>query len=1375
MLRFILRARLAAVVCLALPLAAAELPWNGAPFSGEPKAIVAAAEAVPAGDAPAVVLLDELHYTFDADGRATRQEHLIFRIADASAVDDWSTVEADWAPWYYEKPALEARVIAKDGSVQTLDPKSITETAAGDESDDIFSDNRILRAPLPGMAAGAVVEQLITYHDRNPLYDAGTSGRMMFGRFAPVQQARLVIDAPSALAMRFVNKTAPHLEPLKTEQDGRQHIVFESARMEALEDLEWNLPPDESNVPYVAFSTGRSWQEVARRYNEIVEKQIGDASSVAAFAKNAIGNATDRREVVARALAAIQKNIRYAGIEVGEGSIVPRAPQNVINLKYGDCKDKATLLVAMLRSAGIPANVVLLRAGTSLDVDSDLPSLGGFNHVIVRVGGEQPMWVDPTDEFSPAGTLPISDQDRLVLVAEAATTALIRTPAAESSANLIRETRTFTLADEGKAVVAELTEGTGSQDSSMRRYAAGASKKNYREAMENYAKQEYAADAVKNVDHTDPRDLTAPFHINIEATDAGRGRTGDVDAAVALFPQQLANALPWSLHNEPDENDKKAKKTRVHDFVNPSPYVKEWVYRAVPPPGFVARTLPPSDTRQLGAATLTSKYEVAPDGAIVATIRFDSGKRRLTPAEFEETRKAIVAASKSDAVILGFDSLGWTKLTNGDIGGALAEFRKLAALHPKEARHHVQIARAYFGGGMGEVARDELKRAIALEPNYAPAHRFMGVVLQHDLLAREFRKGFDLAGALAEYKKAKELAPKEVEIRGEYAKLLTRGEDGVAFGRNAKLAEAIDEYKSIVTDLKDERYEGELLLTMAHAGRFDDMKTRARDVKDADQKMMALVVAAAATEGVDGALREAASVDTTVRRRVLAGAAQTLTQLRYYPQAAALLEQSAQGAPNATQVRSLVDVLRHTKRLEEMQFAKDDPKALTLQLMSLFADDSITSDDLDKYEASYIAAFEKDLKAKAKAKAKTNETPRADPLTRARMKSSDNDLSPRVVMELGIAAIDLLQDGSDATGYRIRLRAKAGLSGFAAAGEAMFVVRENDRLAVAGTRTQPGSIGVAVLHFVEKNELETARQWLNWIREDMTAGGGDDPLGGAPFAELWPKAKSTATADELRAAAAILLTSDQDYAPAAAPLLAEVREKTPEASRIWIDIALFTAYAQNGDDANELAVARRISAAYPDSPRALTALVHALISSGDAAGAEQVAKGRLEKMPNDRDALRLLSEVAEDKGQYDTASKYLRQLIDQSSATSDDYNAIAWAELFLGNAYDKAIDDAHQATSMPGGGWPALHTLASAYAEAGKSLEARTKLLECMDAAGREEPSSVDWYVLGRIAENYGANDAALAAYKRVVKPERKGGGTTYELAQRRVQSLGQR
>ena len=89
-----------------------------------------------------------------------------------------------------------------------------------------------------------------------------------------------------------------------------------------------------------------------------------------------------------RLLDYLDREVRYTGIEFGEAAIVPHDPAEMLSHKYGDCKDKATLLVTMLRAAGIPAYVALLNVGSRMDVPADLPGMGLFDHAIVFVPGD---------------------------------------------------------------------------------------------------------------------------------------------------------------------------------------------------------------------------------------------------------------------------------------------------------------------------------------------------------------------------------------------------------------------------------------------------------------------------------------------------------------------------------------------------------------------------------------------------------------------------------------------------------------------------------------------------------------------------------------------------------------------------------------------------------------------------------------------------------------------------------------------------------------------------------------------------------------------------------------------------------------------------
>jgi tetratricopeptide (TPR) repeat protein len=1346
-----------ALLFLLFPLAAfAADPWEGAPFASDPKVLLAAAEAVSAGEAGVIVLLDEASHTFDAKGGSVMTQRLVYRIADESAIDNWSSINAPWAPWYQERPLLQARVVTKDGTVHELDKNAIIEAPTPEESLDIFSDNRIIRAPLPAVAVGSVVEQLITYKSKESLYDAASSDIFFFGSYYPVHRARLVVDAPAELPLHFINQS--RVEQKKETVDGRQRVVYEGGPFAPKEDLEWDLPFDVAPLPWVGVSTATSWGELAKRYAEIVDKQIGDAKLTAPKGAN-------RKEIVANALAWIQSLVRYAGVEVGESSVVPRPPQTVLNNRYGDCKDKATLLVALLRQAGLEAHVALLRAGEDFDVPRDLPGLGMFNHAIVVVGsGADAIWVDPTDEFARAGELPLMDQGRRALIASAKTTSLTETPLAESAINRVVEHRTFTLPEEGKATLVEVTEPAGADESSMRRFWVSTDRKRYRESMEEYVRNYYGAKALAKMESSDPHDLSKPFRVQLDVTDSARGQSMDGEAAVAVFPSQLLQNLPWSLrprgNDQDDDDETKKRRVRRNDFFFTRPFVREWRYRIVPPAGFLPRTLPQNETVSVGTMTITKEFATAADGVVSAVFRVDSGKRRLTAVEVEETKKAIKEHSEMPMVLIGFDQRGALELSKGNISAALAEFRKLAAAHPKEGRHQVEIAKALLAGGMGEAAREQIKKAIALEPAYARAHRMLGVILQHDVLSRPYRKGFDLAGAIAAYRKARQLDPKDQTIRAELAKVLQYGEDGLRFGRGHKLDESVIEWRALIEDLDAPQYRPELYLALARSGRWTELRDAAKDAEDSAQRHLWRVVAAAATEGSKAAIREAAALDQAQRKEILRTAGGVVLAMRMYATAADLMEEAMQGSPTA-ETRQQVEGLRKAKRIDEVPMPKDDPKTIAKQL----AIETILSELTPETMAKFYASDQRELFGDERHRTQWRQM-RLNLLGVAQKQG----LPLEFYADVGLGTLQIVQDGDDETGHRIRMRNTGGRG----RDETVYVIKENGEYRISATNDGAAMIGFSVLRLLDAGKNEAARQWLNWAREEVSAGG-EDPFAATPFAKQWPKQKQTATPEEMRLAAAMLMPSKELGARALAILLPAREKAASDEERTRIDHAVALTYMLQDENTEKLIeIAERLTKVSPDSAVAFNVLTAALSKLDRNDEVIKLSDERLARMPKDDDALRALGMAAMHKGDYAASDKYYRQVVDELRPNSGDYNNIAWNALLSGKDLDRALEDARQAM-QDGGGSALLHTLASLYAETGKSLEAREALLQSMDDAGRDEPAPHDWYVLGRIAENYGATEAAVAAYKRVDKPKESVASSTWVLAERRMKALGKR
>jgi Tfp pilus assembly protein PilF len=1353
------RGALALLLLLFVPSLIAEpQPWDQPAFTADPKALLAAARKVEAGDYATVFLLDESEYVIQDDRGAAARSRLITYVVTDAGVEYAGEVRESWMPWVDERPTIEARVITKEGTVHHLDQAAVVEVPANEEGD-IFSDGRVLRAPLPAVAAGSVVEYVITRRSNSPIEGGGMTENYYFGGYFPAERTRLVIDAPLAIEPRIVNRTG--IEPRIEEKDGRRRMVYETGRIEGQREIDEDLPYDQSPIPHLAFSTGSSWQEIATSYSRIVDKQIA-GSDLKKLVRGALGNARERGEVVSRLLAAIQKDIRYAGVEIGEGSIVPRPPQTVLANKYGDCKDKATLLVAMLREAGFPAHVALLNAGTDLDTSAELPGVSRFNHAIVVVEGEPAIWVDPTDVFARAGELPLLDQGRMALIASPETTTVVRTPETESTAHVYRERRTFYLPEEGKARVVEVTEPARTSEAAMRRWVTRLDAKGLRENLEEYAKSAYVAKTISKHEATAATDLTTPFRLTIEVPESKSGVVSNGEATVAINATALPAHIPAALRDwrepQPGDDPDDAPKPRKHDFQFLEPSVREWVYRIVPPAGYVPRTLPANETLKLGTITYSQELHAEPDQSVTATFRVDSGKRRLGPAEFQETRVAFSKFIEDKTINVTFEQAGQAKLAAGDVRGALDEFRRLTELHPKEAQHHIETANALLTSGLGDAARDEIRRAIAIEPKKARAHHILGHILLHDALGRPYRRGFDLAGGIAALRKAKELDSDDYSIRVPLASALTYGTDGLRFGRGAHLEEAIEEYKALARDLGDQGKAmlPELTLVYGHLGRFADLREIAPTYEDQQQRELGSIIATAALDGKDAALRELGAYNQQQQRQYANGAGQALMQFRRYPEAAALIDTATQGTPAAAQQRQFIDMLARLERLDAKS-ADNGPKGLVMRFFR-----TMLHADHEGVKQLFPARYASDAEL-------------LEGMAMIDLRPPDG-VAPAVFLDVLAAMMQIQQDSDGGSGQRLRIRM---LGGGATDGDmALFARQDNGRWVLAGaSKGALSMIGDTVLEMTAKGELEPARLWLNWAREEVKGGSGDDPLDGAAFAALWPRSKTSATADEIRVAAASLAVDKFGW-DISEPVLVAARENAPSnAAKAAIDLSLLSIYSERKEPAKALVVAQRLAEAHPDSATAFSSLVAALLESGKAANATALAKARLERLPDDRDAVHALASIASETLDYAAAQQYALRVVDDLRPKRNDFTFAAWLSLFTGKELQRAIEHAQHATQQKAGdddekgddAPDSQLTLAALYAETGKSVEARAALLQAIDADNRALAEQ-DWYVLGRIAENYGVDDFAIAAYRKV--GAESGGATVTRLAQKRLEGL---
>jgi len=165
------------------------------------------------------------------------------------------------------------------------------------------------------------------------------------------------------------------------------------------------MPPWHFQGRFIQVSDFKSWHDVAAGFAAAWKEEFENAELAAAAAEIAALPGT-LEERVERALRLVQDDLRYLSVNTELGGQIPTAPGKVLQRRFGDCKDKAFLLVHLLRRLGVPARAVLVHSQFRRRIEQFLPTPGIFDHVIVEfeLAGER-RWVDATTPHQGGGPL----------------------------------------------------------------------------------------------------------------------------------------------------------------------------------------------------------------------------------------------------------------------------------------------------------------------------------------------------------------------------------------------------------------------------------------------------------------------------------------------------------------------------------------------------------------------------------------------------------------------------------------------------------------------------------------------------------------------------------------------------------------------------------------------------------------------------------------------------------------------------------------------------------------------------------------------------------------------------------------------------------
>ena len=396
------------VLILALPLFLLPQPRPGRAEPPVP-GFLAGIDRTAYPHAHAVLAADIEHLEFQADGSLSSTDDVYITVLDEEGKRD-QEVLGFYVNLAYERIDVELCEIIHSGRRRVVDiaANSREETSSGNSRMNIYNPlEKSLKIFLPGLQIGDTIHYRVRRHRFKPTIENQIYGSVLAQYDIPIRSYLFTITAPAQARINWL---------IKSEIKGC--VDFSQTRLPGSRPrkfMRWHF----HNVPMIVpepampsfrrvamrlnYSTLPNWQAIADWYRGLVEDKLKPGPELAVKIKEITAGSKNEADKIAALYYFVARQIRYLGVN-GESKRPGFEPHDInltFSRRHGVCRDKAALLVGMLRAAGFKAAPVLVRVGDRLDAEIPLPY---FNHAIVALlnekSGQARLFLDPTSETS---------------------------------------------------------------------------------------------------------------------------------------------------------------------------------------------------------------------------------------------------------------------------------------------------------------------------------------------------------------------------------------------------------------------------------------------------------------------------------------------------------------------------------------------------------------------------------------------------------------------------------------------------------------------------------------------------------------------------------------------------------------------------------------------------------------------------------------------------------------------------------------------------------------------------------------------------------------------------------------------------------------
>jgi hypothetical protein len=599
-------------------------------------------------DANAIVVFDKTDIVYHADGTGTTRNRSVVKILTQSGLESYGEVNVGYYRTYDTVRVELARVIKADGSAVDVPDDMIRDiNSTATEAINIYEPDAKLKViTFKNLEVGDCIEYRTVDSTFHAPMDNEFEGFAGFQSFDPIVHVEYNIIGPKEKPLRHMTRNGkvnfsqvPQGDNIsyKWWADNVPRIVSEPA-MPALSDV----------ATSVTYTTIKSWEDLSRWWNKVAESKYALNDALRSEITSLTANAKTRDEKIDAIYRFVAQKVRYMGLGTGKKrGLEPKPVTETYETKYGVCRDVASLMVAMLREAGIESEIVLTNLGAS--VPKDLPVLQ-FNHAIVAIKNADGTYTyaDPTVKNS-TDWLPSVEAEQQVLLCTKAGSTLTDTPHSPAEANLGTIKAVSSLTAEGLFTSEVTISSQGLYDLALRGWVQSMPKAQVQQTWSYLLSEMYPGTRLTSFNVSDAEDLHSPLELKITyqidnyPTDAGKFALMKSPVSLGFF--EIISKFVLASASLPE---------RKYPWVLGFTFGADEEETINLPPGMQIKSVPDPVSKKLGPIEYKMIYNTSSSQELAGgTTQLKYQKRllidakQMSPEEYVQLKSMLLASSKA--------------------------------------------------------------------------------------------------------------------------------------------------------------------------------------------------------------------------------------------------------------------------------------------------------------------------------------------------------------------------------------------------------------------------------------------------------------------------------------------------------------------------------------------------------------------------------------------------------------------------------------------------------------------------------------------------------------------------------------------------------